>query len=62
MKKKVEEPKAVVKSDGRQRKVVVKFGYEYTLVAVEGRQDPRDSPNFMGYSGFALQTIKKMKK
>ena len=63
MKKEKEELKLNLKCDGRQRKVIEKYGYEYILVAVEGtRQNNHPEPCFMGYSGFALQKVKKINK
>ena len=52
------------KQDSRQRKPIIKNGYEYTLVLIGDRRNlggkTEDTPNFMGNYGWALSSIKKI--
>jgi hypothetical protein len=48
-------------SDNKIRRTIIKWGYEYTLVAVMKRGNDHPDPCFMGNAGFALESIKKLK-
>jgi len=43
-------------------KKIIKFGYEYTLVVTPLREASNvPEPHFMGFQGYALQSVKKIK-
>ena len=39
--------------------IVKKYGYEYHLIPTDRKEYP---PKFMGYEGFVLKAVKKIKK
>jgi hypothetical protein len=47
----------IKKPDNRLKKKIIKYGYEYTLVAVS-----REKASFMNNAGFALKSFKKLDK
>ena len=43
-------------------KIIRKYGYEYHLVPADKRENDLPQPKFMGYDGYALKSVKKIKK